>query len=128
MIDIVIKLIDRLIQLRGYQSKRLRQVFDEVVEPTYRDLELVHADYLKIFEDIRSELVAANSLEREELLVNLKQVGEDLRRRRLELEPVRERLRSLKVDDSNLPEPTRGFLRSIDEYFDDPRYLYPAPT
>lgn len=95
MLDLLIKLIDRLIQLKGYQTERLQKAFDDILAPTFDDLLKVHQDYLKIFEQVRQELPATNDLETASGRQELLQVAESLRQKRLEFEPVRSHLSAM---------------------------------
>jgi hypothetical protein len=50
MIDALISIIDRLIQLTEYRGKRRRRLFEDVIEPIFNDLLLIHRDYIEMFQ------------------------------------------------------------------------------
>jgi hypothetical protein len=95
VLDLLLKLIDRLIQLRSYQAERLQKTFDDILGPTFEDLLEVHRDYVKMFEHVRGELPDPSEIDTPAGRQKLKEVAEALRRRRLEFEPVRTELNGL---------------------------------
>jgi hypothetical protein len=95
MIEILLKLIDRIIDLKKYQVERLQKTFRDVLDPLFNDLLSVHGDYVRMFEDVRAELTATGILSGEARQHKLLEIAESLRRQRLEFEPVRDKLTAL---------------------------------
>jgi len=132
MIEGLLAIIDRLIQLSDYRDRRVRVLFDEVLTPIFHDLSEIHAAYGKLLKETR-RLLPGEKLPYGPLRENEPGsfgVGEDfidvgkaieyLREERQGFEPVRIRLVQmlLAVDYSNLKSPAaRDFLDSVIEYF-----------
>src|SRR4030095_3231402 len=51
MVTELIAIIDRLLKLKEYRERRFRTFFNEVLEPTFNDLLIVHRDYIEMFEE-----------------------------------------------------------------------------
>lgn len=49
MIEALLKIIDRLIEMKKGRIKSRKQVFDMVLKPTFDDLLAAHGDYIKMF-------------------------------------------------------------------------------
>jgi hypothetical protein len=64
--EIFLKLIDRLIQLVRARSLHRKQLFNEIVQPIYEDLEPIAKDYFELFHFVISRLESESST-REEL-------------------------------------------------------------
>ena len=62
MLDLILKLVDRLVALLREHRRHKADQFAGLVEPTFSDLVLVHRDYLKAHEAI-DEYVKADNLE-----------------------------------------------------------------
>jgi hypothetical protein len=56
MIDLLIRIIDRLIQLKEYRDSRLQELHEKIFQPTFEELMAVHRDYMKLFEETRQRL------------------------------------------------------------------------
>lgn len=95
VLDLLLKLIDRLIQLKSYQAEQLQKTFDDILSPTFEDLLEVHRDYVAIFEDVRGALPAHSEMDTPAGRQKLKEIAESLRLRRLEFEPVRTQLSAM---------------------------------
>ena len=95
MIELLLKLIDRLIDLKKYRAERLYKTFQDILDPIFNDLMSVHSNYLRMFEGVEEQLKALPDLDSEDGKRGLREIAESLRRRRLEFEPVREKLAAL---------------------------------
>ena len=51
MINALLSIIDRLIQLRKYRMERIEKAFKELFEPLFNDLLIIHGDYIKMFRE-----------------------------------------------------------------------------
>src|SRR4030042_1234472 len=88
MINQIIQIIDRLIQLLNVRADNRRQAFDLFIEPIFNDLVLIHSDYYDMFQSLLSDISKhPNSLART--------IIPDVRKRRSELLPLRDKLLSL---------------------------------
>jgi hypothetical protein len=126
MIELLLQLIDRLIDLKKYQAERVEKTFKEILDPVFSDLLLVHGDYVRMFEDVQQQLIAIPNLDNDDGRKRLLEVAETLRQRRLEFEPVRQKLgamtRELSTDASKLSrtmdsKEAEAFVVSVLEYF-----------
>jgi hypothetical protein len=120
MIDTLIQVLDRLIQLLRVRGKRRVRRFQEIWEPTFRELREVHGDYLAMFQTCKQDLVRIMRSESDVPRVRgLEEIANELRRRRLEFEPVRRQLIALinHTQNLDLDDVTREFLEAILWYF-----------
>ena len=79
MIDTLLKLLDRLIQLVKRRKEVEERTFELLIKPMYTDLETIHKDYLLMLEKCEVDLKENK----------LKDIAKRLRTERLELEPLR---------------------------------------
>ena len=96
MLSDLLAIIDRLIQLKEYRNKRLAKQFEEILEPTFNDLLLIHGDYIRMFEKVR-ELLPSDSITitSPKYKKGMKAAADYLAEKRLELEPLRVKVRAL---------------------------------
>lgn len=124
MIREILSILDRLIQLKNYRNRQRNKLFHELFEPAFNELLQVHRDYIEMFEKtntlipstpVGGLLVAFQPKFKEQV----KAAAEYLREKRIEFEPVREKLRMLAVDmDSMKLDPQeRAFVEAVAEYF-----------
>jgi len=134
MLQTLITVIDRLIQLVSYRSTQKKQRFGELFEPVYLDLAAVQGDYVKMFEKTLTfvpEPLFKVELHERELAMrleigpsdvqkeHLRQAAEYLRERREEFEPLRIKLRALaaKMSEMTLGPEERRFVEAVVQYF-----------
>jgi hypothetical protein len=89
MIDALISVADRLIQLKEFQTVQLRLLFDRLIEPIFNDLSNVHQDYLKMFEDIYDSLPYSWEIGSTDYNSRVALCVKQLKKKRLEFEPIR---------------------------------------
>jgi hypothetical protein len=97
MLNDFLSIIDRLIALKEYRNKRLQSVYQNLLEPIFNDLLLVHRDYIQMFEKVHEMIVGGWKNEAEEISVDefierIRKAAEYLKARRLEFESVRVKL------------------------------------
>ena len=63
MIDVLIKLLEKLIELAKHRKEVEEKPFDLLISPLYSNLEKIHPDYLRLFESCQSELKSGVQLE-----------------------------------------------------------------
>lgn len=63
MIDLIVKLIDRFIQLAKQRKEQNRSLFSDFVQPMLKTFKEVHKDYLKSFDEYRRIIEEADSIE-----------------------------------------------------------------
>lgn len=76
MIDVILKVIDRVIQLSEYRQERNKEIFEKFIEPIYEDSSKVYADYRGMFrksikliqEDKIDEAIAGLQNDREQYI------------------------------------------------------------
>lgn len=121
MIDLLLKAIDRLIDLRKIKGKRLQARYEEIYKPSFEELQSVHSDYLNMFTELDSRLrnldprLGGNDPVAVEAL-------EYIRIRRTALLPIRMKLLAFQrlvegERGKKLPSEERAFLQSVLKYF-----------
>src|SRR5262245_5997246 len=92
MLELLLKLIDRLIDLTKYRAERQAKIFAEIFDPVFEDLERVHANYLAMFDEVLRSLPDVGPTPTDEQRAQLRANAERLRQQRIEFEPVRAKL------------------------------------
>ncbi|MCD4691925.1 MAG: hypothetical protein K8R79_03330 [Calditrichales bacterium] len=120
MLDLFLKLIDRLIKLAEYRGKKREDLFTDLYEPIFRELENVHKDYLGMFSRTYHNLLSprGKTLSVEERRSQLQMILDRIHEERIEYEPVRMKLWALvtelrKGTDS---ETANSFLLAVSSY------------
>lgn len=124
MIEALLKIIDRLIEIKKGRIESRRQMFDMVLQPTFDDLLAVHGDYIKMFQ----QLMVFTGDERPSVVAKrIVKAKEQLRTNRLEFEPVREKIRVIarQLAKQKLPDEESAFVRAVLEYFPSGEPLLP---
>lgn len=126
MIDALLAIIDRLIQLRQWRRKRLQVTYQQLLEPLFNDLLLVHGDYIKMFCDTLDSMPRELAKKSEKCFDArrrdaLEQAIDNLAKRRKELEPVRVKIQAVSGEVDGLlggfgPE-AAGFIEAVVAYF-----------
>lgn len=86
MIETILSVIDRLIQLLSIKENLNEKQFENILKPLYEGAESIYRDYLKTFDDL--ETMIYNCVEEEKLI-------RFLEARRLEYLPVRMKVRAV---------------------------------
>ena len=119
MIDGLVQVLDRMMQLLTVRSKRRRRLFEAVWEPTFTQLRAVHGDYLGMFEACSSQLAELEEAKPGDAVPRLERITRELRSRRLEFEPARRQLLAL-IDHSqrlDLDREAAAFVEAVLWYF-----------
>jgi hypothetical protein len=131
MIDLLLKAIDRVIDLAKIKEKRIKARYEEIYKPSFAELQSVHSDYLSMFTELDSrlqkigpELPKDNSVAIETLLF--------LKARRNVLLPVRSKFWALQAifegeEWQRFSAEERAFLLSIVNYFYLGGLMSPSP-
>lgn len=111
MIDALLRVLDRVIDLRRYQSDRLAKQYDVFVKPIVEDLEAVHGDYRQMFTNVRQQMVAGT--------VGPSEAADLLEQRRVVFEPAREKLiaAALSFRGTKFAAPIEKFWSALLVYF-----------
>lgn len=120
MIEALIKILDRLIELRKYQGERLHTIFDRLVEPTFNDLLLIHGDYIEMFGGVVSRLpTSLNPETSEKDTQEIQAAIAFLAEKRREFEPARMKLRAFVAarQEASVPKEIADFFDALAEYF-----------
>ena len=143
MIDVLIKIIDKLIDLIKGRIQGRKDMFEKVIDPIFNDLLLIHGDYIKMFEHAKwllpgyleggrgyrasgggSGEPGRGSKEYEK---RLEDAINEIKKRRLEFEPVRSKVRTItkKLGKKTFPKEETKFIKSVLAYFPtaDPKVL-----
>jgi hypothetical protein len=109
----VIRVVDRLIDLLKYRQAKRRELFSAVIEPLFDDLLVMHADYMKMFDDCWQQLLDNQ--------VPLRQIAEALRQRRQVYEGLRIKSNSIidGLEASELAPEVRRFVQSAAYHIPD---------
>jgi hypothetical protein len=122
MIELLLKAIDRLIDLVRVREKRTRFRYDEIYKPAFAELQSVHTDYISMFHGFAVALKAipdgATASDK-----HAQAALDFLRERRIALSPVRQKLMTFHSlvdgDDAlDLPKVEKDFLWSLVVYFE----------
>jgi len=129
MIDTLLLIIDKLIQLRKHRLQNSREVFKRILEPTFKDLSMIHQDYLQMFTKVQWLLPSFKENLQPEDYGKLVNAVEYLRQQRIKFEPLRVEIRSLstllgisaphksKVRLPKLSTSGRRFVQAVINYF-----------
>jgi hypothetical protein len=60
MVDGIVKILDRIIDLLDRRAKSRRDSFNDFIEPTYSELTLIHGDYLAALRELLGMASNAN--------------------------------------------------------------------
>ena len=112
MIEALLAVIDRLIQIVQTRIAGRKEMFDRVLEPVFNDLVVIHGYYIRMFDEVSERLHPNNPSE-------LNAARAELRRRRLEFEPVRRKVEALmnQLESTQLPVEERAFVTAVIAYF-----------
>jgi hypothetical protein len=94
MIDGLVKITDRLIELVKYREEKCRRVFEKLIEPIFTDLLLIHKNYLEMFETVRS-LLPHKKDSKQKRNKKLRRAFDFLSQKRVEFEPTRDKIRAI---------------------------------
>ena len=123
MVEMLLKALDRIIDLLRIREKRMQKRFDQIWKPTYNDLQLVHADYYSMFQTVYS-LMAQGFKEEKEGGSSWRwdKPIQYIKQKRVEFAPIRQKLTALDQfeNDERLLEPLteeeRHFLSQVTRY------------
>lgn len=113
MIDSIVKICDRMIQLLETRKQCRSELFINHVEPIFKDLSLIHKDYIQTF---------SNLLEKCEQNQNTEAIINYLSFRKTELEELRVKVFSyaeVAKNNSNFPDEIKSFFMCCMIYFND---------
>lgn len=121
MIGLLLKAVDRVIDLARIRDKKLRSRYEEIYKPSFLELQQVHTDYQILVSEVASRLLALKQEDfgnREHLMA----LHEHVRAEWLKLLPVRQKLKTLqdRLGDgkAELPALETEFLQSVARYFE----------
>ncbi len=111
MIELLLKLLDKLGQLQELRIARKRKAFKELAEPLFNELQGVHRDYLMNFSEARA-LVESSPDDLRSCIMYLK-------KRSAEFDPVRDKLVAFSktIQTQHDAIEMDGFLSAIARYF-----------
>jgi hypothetical protein len=121
MIDLLLKAVDRVIDLAKIEDKRIKARYEEIYKPSFEELRSVHADYLSMFTELGWKLRKIDpSLPGNDPLGTGSPIEalEFLSTRRIMLLPIREKLSAIGMllqgkGGKRFPEVERRFLQSL---------------
>jgi hypothetical protein len=95
MIDILLKTLDRIIDLLRIREKRIQKRFDQIWKPTYSDLQSVHADYYSMFAEVYSIARSGKKKGKDIFADRLHKAIEFIKQKRIAFSPIRQKLEAL---------------------------------
>jgi hypothetical protein len=111
MLDSIIKLSEKIVELANYRANQRKMRFDQIVNPMYAVMKEVHKDYLQIFQKARSDISSG---------IPIANVAKELEIRRLDEEAERRAI--LRQAETMLVleglEDLRPFLGAVKDYFE----------
>jgi hypothetical protein len=118
MLDLFLRLIDRLIDLKRVQGRRDAKTFESLVQPTFADLTVIHQAYLEAFTN------CLNALARPE--TTTAEVARDLLTEATKGESMRKKIVVLarELETSCETVEMRRFFASVSEYFSRSRVRF----
>jgi hypothetical protein len=121
MVDMLLKALDRIIDLLRIREKRMQKRFDQIWKPTYNDLLLVHADYYSMFQTVYSLIAQGSNEEKEGGSSWRWEAIQYIKKKRVEFAPIRQKLTALEFKkDERLvelwTEEERHFLAQVTHY------------
>jgi hypothetical protein len=110
MVELILKVIDRLIDLLERGKKAKRAIFSDHIEPLFSDLALIHADYIAAMTEISEQVQS----------LSLRDLKVEMEKRRQTLAPLRAKVTALThaIHDCDFDEPIRRFAVAAIGYFD----------
>ncbi len=130
MIDYFLCLIDRLIKLKEYKDKRIRKLFEQILEPIFNDLLMIHADYINMFETLQRRLSEFTKKDLDSYGRIYEETVTYFGERRREYEPVRVKLRSMigEIELLRFNPEVEQFMDALREYLPQEHLLLVQPT
>lgn len=110
MLDSVVKLSEKVVELLKYRAERRARKFAHIVQPMFEALKAVHKDYLGIFESADAAIQSSKSLT---------EIARELNERRIQEEAERRAIlasASTFIRDSEFLD-LRPFFESVQKYF-----------
>ncbi len=121
LVDSLLSIIDRLVELAQVRGKRRVNVFEKLVQPCFDELLAVHNDYIAMLE--HAERLLSKAVLPEGSVASAKRLEEArayLAKQRLSLEPVRQKLlalvRVIDSGESSVSQEAQEFLRDVGTY------------
>ena len=122
MVDMLLKALDRLIDLLRIREMRAQKRFDQIWKPTYNDLQVVHADYYTMFQKVHSLLSEGVKQGEPAASQSWDAAIQFIKQQRIALAPVRHSITALTKLETNetlletLNEQERHFLSQVTAY------------
>ena len=109
----VIKVVDRLTDLLKYRQARRKELFANVIEALFNDLLVMHADYMRMFDDCWHQLLDNK--------VPLQEIAEALRQRRQVYDGLRVKSRAIVdgLESADLEPEIKAFLKAAAYHIPD---------
>jgi hypothetical protein len=112
------ELVDRLIDLMRHREEKTKNLYDRVIEPIYRDLLVVHQNYMDMFDETLRLLPVSEDRDARRRHKKFQSALSYLETNRLKLEPIRQKLHILvrELDRSREKNKKDQFIEAVVKY------------
>lgn len=112
-IDGFLQLLDRLIDLLEAKKKRKRELFSEIIEPIFNEVQPVVDEYFKFFQHARQRLQKARAADYRRLVKELTKERKDFHSVRVKVTHLTKAIR-----EQTRLEQVKEFAKAVEELFD----------
>jgi hypothetical protein len=113
VIDGFLQLLDRLIDLLEAKKRRKRELFSEIIEPIFNEVQPVVDEYFKFFQEARQRLQKAKATDYRRLVQELTKERKDFHSVRVKVTHLTEAIR-----EQTRLEQVKEFAKAVEELFD----------
>ena len=119
MIDALVKLLEKLVELVKIKKEAEEKILDLVIIPLFKDFKAIHEDYLKLFEDCRRDLAGD---------ADLRAIVRQLSKDRVANEALRRSIASMVTAYAKNPKLSRyhDFFQAVAAYADAAEWSRPS--
>jgi hypothetical protein len=96
MVELLLKLLDKLKELYEVQDRRQERIFEKLIEPIYKELQLIHEDYMESMHKLQQMMPQSDN--DADSLLSRQRALEYLKERRNKLQPARAKLETYSID------------------------------
>ena len=119
VIAALLKIIDRLIQLKAGRIQSRKENFRDIFQATYEDLTQIHGDYIDMFESLRVYSANEPNINAADAAAKVNRAKKELRARRTAFAHIRTKVKTLvaQLEAEDWPPEERAFINTVARYF-----------